>query len=401
MFIGFGAMLHAEDWVSGTAYFNVRFESTLVNQWSERFELYGGDSLLLDKWPFLFELGQYEIKDSVVCESHSDSVLQVTWSFRVGPRHHGGIGIARIVNMPFEIVDTFWAITPEFVLANYGPAPDSGWAFVLFGDTGQDRVVYSESTRFRLSPGESMDVVSPAFRFREVGPHYGTCGWNTDGDDADSLSWRFVVRILPHVDITVRMLTGMPLDTIDTLTTREPRVALINYGPDRDSLWLVLRFSDTLSDRIVYVDSQHVFMFGGAQLIVSFRPIRFTVPGPYHGQLAWHCMHGFGDTLDWDFWVDANLGVEDRPVAVLSKAPPTFVRGVLVLGAVDSRQNTGYRADRGDCHYVDCTRGPTLLDASGRNVMELVPGPNDVSRLAPGVYFVRQGAGVHKVVITR
>jgi hypothetical protein len=112
-------------------------------------------------------------------------------------------------------------------------------------------------------------------------------------------------------------------------------------------------------------------------------------------------MHGFGDTLDWDFWVDANLGVEDRPVAVLSKAPPTFVRGVLVLGAVDSRQNTGYRADRGDCHYVDCTRGPTLLDASGRNVMELVPGPNDVSRLAPGVYFVRQGAGVHKVVITR
>jgi len=29
-----------------------------------------------------------------------------------------------------------------------------------------------------------------------------------------------------------------------------------------------------------------------------------------------------------------------------------------------------------------------LLDVSGRKAMELQPGPNDVSRLAPGVYFV-------------
>lgn len=31
-----------------------------------------------------------------------------------------------------------------------------------------------------------------------------------------------------------------------------------------------------------------------------------------------------------------------------------------------------------------------LLDAAGRKAMELQPGPNDVSRLAPGVYFVEQ-----------
>jgi|GEM_PF-3140138 hypothetical protein len=29
-----------------------------------------------------------------------------------------------------------------------------------------------------------------------------------------------------------------------------------------------------------------------------------------------------------------------------------------------------------------------LLDASGRKVLDLTPGPNDASRLAPGVYFV-------------
>jgi hypothetical protein len=32
-----------------------------------------------------------------------------------------------------------------------------------------------------------------------------------------------------------------------------------------------------------------------------------------------------------------------------------------------------------------------LLDIAGRKVLDLHPGPNDVSRLAPGVYFLRTG----------
>lgn len=51
-----------------------------------------------------------------------------------------------------------------------------------------------------------------------------------------------------------------------------------------------------------------------------------------------------------------------------------FVRGVLTLGAVDSRQNTAYRTGR--------------LNAAGRRALDLVAGSNDVSHLAPGVYFV-------------
>jgi hypothetical protein len=30
---------------------------------------------------------------------------------------------------------------------------------------------------------------------------------------------------------------------------------------------------------------------------------------------------------------------------------------------------------------------------TGRQVMALRPGPNDVSRMSPGVYFLRVGAG--------
>jgi hypothetical protein len=49
-----------------------------------------------------------------------------------------------------------------------------------------------------------------------------------------------------------------------------------------------------------------------------------------------------------------------------------------------------------------------LLDISGRKVLDLSPGPNDVRALAPGIYFVRETSGmgrtassVRKVVLTR
>jgi subtilisin family serine protease len=76
-----------------------------------------------------------------------------------------------------------------------------------------------------------------------------------------------------------------------------------------------------------------------------------------------------------------------RPVTPV----PTIIRGVI---QVDSRQYTAHRG------------GAELLDSSGRKVLDLTPGPNDISRLAPGVYFVRsasrgQRSAVSKVVITR
>jgi len=90
-------------------------------------------------------------------------------------------------------------------------------------------------------------------------------------------------------------------------------------------------------------------------------------------------------------------GVDETPSAE-RRAPncgPTVVGGVLMLGAVSSRQNAVYMAE--------------LLDVGGRKVMGLMPGANDVRALAPGVYFVRSGpsavsrqpSAVTKVVIAR
>ena len=74
---------------------------------------------------------------------------------------------------------------------------------------------------------------------------------------------------------------------------------------------------------------------------------------------------------------------------------PTIVRGVLLLG---------------DCPRTGTVPKTVLLDISGRKVLDLHPGANDVSGLAPGVYFCRRTAGsassagpsaVTKVVIQR
>jgi hypothetical protein len=71
---------------------------------------------------------------------------------------------------------------------------------------------------------------------------------------------------------------------------------------------------------------------------------------------------------------------------------PSVVRGVLfVAGARDEGQGTR----------------DELLDISGRKVLNLKSGANDVSHLAPGIYFVReahaqaQAQAICKVIITR
>jgi hypothetical protein len=88
---------------------------------------------------------------------------------------------------------------------------------------------------------------------------------------------------------------------------------------------------------------------------------------------------------------DSAEGIQELPGAeVHAMNVPTIVRGVLRL-AID------------ECR-VSSTE---LLDIAGRMVLGLKPGPNDVSRLSPGIYFVRapstigvEQSAVHKVVIT-
>ena len=84
-------------------------------------------------------------------------------------------------------------------------------------------------------------------------------------------------------------------------------------------------------------------------------------------------------------------GIEETPNAeVRTTNTATVARGILRLPASS----------------VERSASSVLLDISGRKVLDLRPGPNDVRALAPGVYFVRvahaqaQAQAVRKVVIT-
>jgi hypothetical protein len=44
---------------------------------------------------------------------------------------------------------------------------------------------------------------------------------------------------------------------------------------------------------------------------------------------------------------------------------------------------------------------PVLLDATGRKVMALRPGPNDVRHLPAGVYFLRMANGEGRMANTK
>ncbi|MBN2537623.1 SBBP repeat-containing protein [candidate division WOR-3 bacterium] len=95
----------------------------------------------------------------------------------------------------------------------------------------------------------------------------------------------------------------------------------------------------------------------------------------------------------WDFVTikyNPNAGIaEERWTPVAGSATPTatVVRGVLNLTSPFSVLTSDF----------------VLLDASGREVLSLTPGVNDISSLAPGVYFVQRARSgkAGRVLVTR
>jgi hypothetical protein len=107
-------------------------------------------------------------------------------------------------------------------------------------------------------------------------------------------------------------------------------------------------------------------------------------------------------TVDPDNWIldSASVtGIEEMPNTELRppNSGPTIVRDVLHLPGL------GTRSGLSDNPVMSRA---ALLDAAGRVVLDLHPGPNDVSGLAPGVYFCHRTAPfgscvVNRVVLTR
>jgi len=108
----------------------------------------------------------------------------------------------------------------------------------------------------------------------------------------------------------------------------------------------------------------------------------------------------------YDVWLiktdpEGNVAVTDRESPVARDAnSATLVRGVLHL------LPSPFPRPKGEGQGM--REQAELLDAAGRKVMSLQPGPNNVRHLAPGVYFVHQASGAErdgpdtaKVIVTR
>jgi aminopeptidase N len=97
-------------------------------------------------------------------------------------------------------------------------------------------------------------------------------------------------------------------------------------------------------------------------------------------------------TVDPDNWIldSARVtGIQEMPDGEvrMTNTGPSIIRGVLLLG---------------DCPQTGTVPKAVLLDVSGRKVLDLHAGANDVSGLCPGIYFVleAQARAVRKVVLT-
>jgi len=115
----------------------------------------------------------------------------------------------------------------------------------------------------------------------------------------------------------------------------------------------------------------------------------YSPDGPGSGGGCVFVSYPSGDSMYWNAPWQTDVAEPVAPKAAWRDLTPSLVRGVLMME--DRGRKTEDRAE--------------LLDVSGRRVMELKPGANDVSRLAPGVYFVRtaqaQAQTVSKVVVAR
>jgi len=113
-----------------------------------------------------------------------------------------------------------------------------------------------------------------------------------------------------------------------------------------------------------------------------------------HAYVVW----AQGNSGCFRIWFATNnpLAIAEQPLQqpVGVQPIPTVARNVLFLPEATSPK----------------PRAASLMDVSGRKVLDLKPGPNDISRLSPGVYFIKgqgsrgqgsEGSRVTKVVVTR
>jgi hypothetical protein len=253
----------------------------------------------------------------------------------------------------------------DMAVVKYSPDGDSLWADTMDGGWGQ----YDEGSRVAAGPSGSIYVAGTAST--------GSATYILTVKYAPGGTREWVVRYGDTLDYRGDMPYGIVTDAqgncyvcAHSLSTLDGNSILtVKYSPDGSEAWHV--FYTPEQDG---ADACGIGLFGSNYVYVAGA-------GQYGGRY-WDCV-----TIKYD----QTLGVEEtmNDERGTMNAGPTIVRGVLLLP-----------------YSLSPSLPVSLLDISGRRVLDLCPGANDVSGLAPGVYLVRQASGagreassIRKVII--
>jgi hypothetical protein len=209
--------------------------------------------------------------------------------------------------------------------------------------------------------------------------------WTPFGDTA----YWFVIRGSIQHDVEVSSIDA-PGAAVDTLPFI-PRATVRNNCSIAEEFCTLFWIEDTLTETRFYFDTIPVWLPGGQQVALAFRPCTLKVEGQYVASCSAHVVtdqNWLNNALHQTFQVGSGVGIEDhhkqRLAAEIPK--PTVVRGMLEL----PRDMTG---QNGDCPSGGGPVPALLLDVAGRKVMDLKPGLNDIRHLAPGIYYLRLVVG--------
>jgi hypothetical protein len=275
-----------------------------------------------------------------------------------------------------------------------GPLSGDGAVAICRGSTGD---LYA--TGWSVGPNDNADVLT--MKVSAAGALLWTKRYAAP-ENANDLGTRIAVDASGNVRVTGRVQVGSGGD-YDIVT--------LGYSGDSSEQFVNRLGSSSCTPGGIALDSDgHIFVCGS--LAGDFLTLQYDGSAE-----AWRRVENFasGDAATaigvddsgyvyvtgrgdfgadaWDFVTfkyDPRAGIEEltNDDLRLTNAQPTIVRGVLFLPEAIGEK----REARGE-----------LLDITGRKVLDLMPGRNDVGQVAPGVYFVEASAGqpAARVVIQR
>jgi YVTN family beta-propeller protein len=182
----------------------------------------------------------------------------------------------------------------------------------------------------------------------------------------------------------VYVISGTGNDVVVLDGTGDSIITKVNVGASPYNV----AYSERTGLAYVGVNARHLVLIDGAT-----NEVRKTVPSGVRSEVF--ALNPTGGRVyaisayssDISVIVDSLTGIEEspKPQASSHKLVPTIIRGILFLPSSSPSLHPS-----------------SLLDVSGRKVLDLTPGANDVRGLRAGVYFIReaQAQAVTKVVVT-